>query len=110
MVKNPKISKKIFFLFFSLKKICCQKKFYPLSFLILGGHNSTRALRSRTFQKYNFFKNLKNHLKKIEEKNNLPKKRRTKWYTRTRFDQNSPVQSVSDIQKYIFFFKVKKIF
>ena len=44
--KSPKISKiHLFFCFvFSLKKILPEKKCYPLSFPILGGRDSTRAL------------------------------------------------------------------
>ena len=39
-----------------------QKKCFPLSFPILGGRDSTRALQSSPFQKYKNPKNLKKSL------------------------------------------------
>ena len=51
---NKKNTKKI-----KKKNAKKRKKCYPLSFPILGGHNSTRALQSRPFQKY---RNLKKSL------------------------------------------------
>ena len=47
------------------------KKCYPLSFPILGGHNSTRALQSSPFQKY---KNLKKSQEITFKKKSLHKK------------------------------------
>ena len=59
MVKNPemqtksqKISKNHFLDFFFEFFFLAEKKCYPLSFPILGGHNSTRALQSSPFLKY----------------------------------------------------------
>ena len=54
--KNPK--KNNFFFKITLKKIKilrrrkknCRKQFYPLSFPILGGRDSTRAFQSSPFQ------------------------------------------------------------
>ena len=83
-----------FFFFFAEKK----KKCYPLSFPILGGRDSTRALQSSPFQKYEnlkkskkftFFQNfffLKFFLLSSQFSN----------IRRTRFDQSSPVQPVSE--------------
>ena len=78
--KSQKISKIHFFCnFFSfLKKIFFQKKkkkCYPLSFPILGGRDSTRALQSSPLQKYENLKNLKNSLffKKINKKKKINK-------------------------------------
>ena len=52
--KNPKNSLFSFFFVFFEEKFFCQKrkekKCYPLSFPILGGRNSTRALQSTLFQ------------------------------------------------------------
>ena len=53
--KNLKKTQKIFF--FQQKKIkkkkfAKQKKFFPLSFSIIRGRDSTRALQSSRFQKY----------------------------------------------------------
>ena len=41
------------------KKIFLPKNCYPLSFPIVGGHNSTRALQSSLFLKYKNLKKLK---------------------------------------------------
>ena len=113
--KSQKISK---IHFFSKKKIFLKKKFfrrkkknicYPLSFPILGGRDSTRALQSSPFQKY---ENLKKS-KKItffqfffffENFFFLPKKKKKKKMLssqfsnirRTGFDQSSPVNPVSE--------------
>ena len=53
----------------------------PLSFIILGGRNSTRALQSNPFQKYkNLEKSLKNPFKKkFRKKKALPKKEKQAW-------------------------------
>ena len=51
--KSLKISNNSFFLqkCENFKNIFfCNKKFYPLSFLLLGGRDSTRALQSSPFQ------------------------------------------------------------
>ena len=51
MVKNSKIPKNLKNLhFINKKKIAERKKCYPFSFPILGGRNSTKALKSSPFQ------------------------------------------------------------
>ena len=53
--KNPEKSQKFTFFslnFFLVGIVFSPKKKYPPSFPILGGRDSTRALQSRLFQKY----------------------------------------------------------
>ena len=81
--KNPKISKTLkkslfLFLFFwggggfpRLKKKC-----YPLSFSIIGGRNSTRALQSGPFQNYKIFEK---SLKKITFFQQKKTEQKKKW-------------------------------
>ena len=76
----------------------------PLSFQILGGHNSTRALQSSPFQKYiNLKISLKKSLKK--KKKNLEKQTKNAEKNailsvfnirRMQFHQSSQVQPVSE--------------
>ena len=71
--KNHKKSQKLTFSFFF--NFFLSKKSYPLSFPILGGHDSTRAFQSSLFQKYknlkisnHFFVKKKKKIKKLSEK------------------------------------------
>ena len=71
--KNPKKSQKIskitffIFIFFIFEKLFVaeEKKCFSLSFPILGGRDSTRALQSSPFQKY---KNIKKYQKSLKRK------------------------------------------
>ena len=86
--KNPKkfTCFHFFFHFF------CRKKCYPLSFPILGGHDSTRALQSSPFRKY----------EKLKERKKWPtEKMPSSQFSnirRTQFHQSSPVEPVSDFR------------
>ena len=69
MVEKSKIPEKsqkysfsiiFFYFFFNLFYFFfAKKKCYPLSFPVLGGPDSTKALQSSPFQKYKNIKNLK---------------------------------------------------
>ena len=88
MQKSRKIKKKKYIFFFNKfclelflrkkieeRKKFCRKKCYPFSFPILGGRDSTRALQSSPFQKYENPKKIsKITLKKLKlkKKKNCP--------------------------------------